>query len=275
MPAADEPDQPNPTANPDALLRLVNTVRQLRAPGGCPWDREQTLQSLKPFLIEETYELLDAITSESVEHHKEELGDLLLQILLQTQIRAEQQAFTIDDVANGLTAKLVRRHPHVFGETRVRDSQEVVRNWDAIKGQEKKESPRKSILDGVPVSMPALPRAQKLQRRAAKVGFDWAQVREVLAKIQEELEETREAVQSGSAHRIREEIGDLLFATVNLARFLDIDAEDALENTNRKFIRRFSEIEQRVAASGRKLADCSLEDLDAIWNDVKTAEKQP
>ncbi len=250
--------------------RLLQVVDRLRGEGGCPWDREQTLETLKPYLVEECYEVLDALDDGDPDHHAEELGDVLLQIALHARIRSEESAFTFDDVAHRIADKLIHRHPHVFGDVQVADSREVLANWEQLKAEEKRG---RSILAGIPRHLPALQKAQRLQGRAARVGFDWAEVTDVLAKIDEELAETREAIQAADPDHVAEELGDLLFAVVNLARFVDVNAEEALRKTCDKFIRRFRGVESRVRESGQALQDCGLETLDAHWNAVKHEEK--
>ena len=262
-----------PAVAPSALERLLDIMRLLRSPQGCPWDREQTLTSLKPYLIEECYEVIDAIDSGDTVHLTEELGDLLLQIVFQAQIAAEDGQFTFDDVARTIGEKLIRRHPHVFGQATVVDSKDVIRNWEAIKRTEKKEKPA-SVLEGVPRSLPALNRAHQVQKKAARVGFDWEHVDGVVAKLDEEVLEVKEALASGDAGRVRDELGDLLFAAVNLGRFLGHDAEEALHGTIAKFVRRFQGIEERLHAQGRAMTDCRLEELDALWNEMKREERE-
>lgn len=253
--------------------RLVEIMRLLRGESGCPWDREQTLETLKQYLQEESCEVLDAIDSGDRKLLEEELGDLLLQVVFQAQICAEEGSFTFDDVATHISDKLVRRHPHIFGDVQAEDAETVKRNWDAIKRDEKAGEVR-SAVDGVPRHFPALHKADKIQRKAAKVGFDWDDVHDVVAKLDEELAEIKEALAQGHADRIREEIGDLLFATVNLSRFLGHHAEEVLDETVAKFVRRFKAIEERVHAGGGKMTDCSLAELDAIWEEVKRGENR-
>jgi tetrapyrrole methylase family protein/MazG family protein len=250
--------------------QLLGIVRRLRGRNGCPWDREQTLNTLRQYLVEETYEVLDAIDSKDPAGHAEELGDLLLQILLHSEIRREKGDFTFADVADTLASKLVRRHPHVFGNVKVSGSKDVVRNWETIKSGEKKK--RKSVLDGIPRSFPALQRAQKVQARAARVGFDWARLSDVVAKVDEEVAETKEAISRRKAVRIKEEIGDLLFSIVNLARFQNINAEECMDSAISRFIRRFQCVEERVRKEGRQVKDCTLAELDAHWESVKKTE---
>ena len=253
--------------------RLLEIMRRLRAEGGCPWDREQNLQSLKQYLVEESYEVLDAIDSNDRGMLAEELGDLLLQVVFQAQICSEEGSFTFDDVARSISEKLIRRHPHVFGEVKVSDSSDVIRNWEAIKQTEKQSGSPRSVVDGVPRHLPALHKAQQVQKRAARVGFDWETAHQVVDKIDEEIREVKAAMASGCSDDVREEIGDLLFAVVNLSRFLGHNAEEALNETIAKFTRRFQEIEKRLHEQGRKVTDCKLPELDRIWNDVKRHEK--
>ena len=250
--------------------RLLGVVDRLRGEGGCPWDREQTLETLKPYLIEECYEVLDALEGGDPQHHAEELGDVLLQVVLHARIRSEEKAFTFDDVAHGIADKLIHRHPHVFGDVEVADSKEVLANWETLKADEKGGQ---SILAGIPRHLPALQKAQRLQGRAARVGFDWDDIRDVLAKVDEELAETREAMRNNDPDHVAEELGDLLFAVVNLARFQQVNAEEALRKTCDKFIRRFSGVEARIAAAGRTLQECDLAEMDAHWNAIKREEK--
>ena len=258
--------------NLDSVQRLREIVRRLRAPDGCPWDQEQTHQSLKPHLLEECYELMDAIDAGDDQQLREELGDLLLQVMLHSQIASESHRFTLDDVAGEIADKLVRRHPHVFGETRLPDSEAVLKQWDRLKFAEKAE--RRSVLDGVPLHLPALARAQKLQSKAARVGFDWPDAAGALDKLHEEL---TEAVNASDAD-LADEVGDLLFAVVNYARKRRIDAEQALLSANRKFLERFRAVEELAAARNVDVRNAGLEVLDALWDEVKAraaAEPSP
>jgi tetrapyrrole methylase family protein/MazG family protein len=259
----------------EGVARLIEVMRRLRAPGGCPWDREQTLQSLKPCLLEETYELLEAMDGDDLALHVEELGDVLLQVVFQCAIREEEGRFTFDGVASALADKLVRRHPHVFGEATASTSGEVLRNWEAIKQTEKGKKPDRSAVDGVPAALPALLKAQRLQAKASRVGFDWGDASGAADKLAEELAEVREAVAAGDAQKTAEEMGDLLFSVVNTCRFLHVDAEHALEGSNKKFSRRFREVERRVRAQGRALKSCTLAELDEVWETVKSEEREP
>ncbi|MBU4212849.1 MAG: nucleoside triphosphate pyrophosphohydrolase [Verrucomicrobia bacterium] len=266
------------------LQNLLDIMAKMRAEGGCPWDREQTLESLKPYLIEECYEVIDAIDSGRADKHADELGDLLLQVVFQAQIRREQGLFAFEEVVDRICEKLVRRHPHVFGNTRVSGSQDVLKNWEAIKAREKQESgagtPADGTLSGAPPSLvgdiprhlPALHKAHHLQKRLARVGFDWNQVHDVVAKIDEELAEVKQALAAGDAEQINEELGDLLFAVVNLSRFQGLNAEEVLQCAVDKFAKRVQAVEQRVRLSGRELSQCTLAELDAHWNAVKAAE---
>jgi MazG family protein len=249
-----------------ALAELVAVMKRLLAPDGCPWDREQTLATLEPFLLEETYELLEAMGSGVPADHCEELGDLLFQIVFQTEIQTAKGHFTIDDVARGIAEKLIRRHPHVFADTKVSGSTEVLANWAEIKKQEKG---RRRTLEGVPVALPALARAEKLTSRAAQVGFDWPDAVGPRGKIDEELREVDLALAAGDLDAARGEIGDLLFSVVNLARKVGIDAESALRGTTDRFERRFEFIEDRLAEQGRSPADASLEEMDELWTRAK------
>ncbi len=258
-------------ADQSPLERLLDIMRRLRAPDGCPWDREQTLETLKTNLVEETYEVIDAIDGGDRATLREELGDLLLQIVFQSQICDEEGAFTFQDVAQSIADKLVRRHPHVFGDARVSDAEEVLKNWEQIKRMEKGDAPRSAVA-GIPRHLPALHKAQQVQSRAARVGFDWKESKDVLEKIEEELVEIRMAMAQESADRVRDEIGDLLFAVVNLTRFLGHEAEEVLNLTIRRFTRRFRYIEDRVHEGGRKLTDCSLDELEEFWQEAKTRE---
>jgi tetrapyrrole methylase family protein/MazG family protein len=257
----------------NGMRRLVEVMRRLRAPGGCPWDREQTLQTLKPCLLEETYELLEAMDGDDLALHVEELGDVLLQVVFQCAIREEEGRFTFDEVAGTLADKLVRRHPHVFGDAQAATSGQVLRNWEAIKQTEKGKPPDRSAIDGVPAALPALLKAQRIQAKASRVGFDWEDSSGALGKIEEELGELKEAVAAGDKVHAAEEMGDLLFAAVNTCRFIDADAEGALEGTTRKFARRFREVERRIREQGRTLKDCTLAEMDAVWDAVKAEER--
>ena len=257
----------------DGVVRLIDVMRRLRAPGGCPWDREQTLQTLKPCLLEETYELLEAMDSDDLALHVEELGDVLLQVVFQCAIREEEGLFSFDQVAASLADKLVHRHPHVFGDVSVTSSGEVLRNWEAIKQIEKGKKPDRSAIDGVPAVLPALLKAQRTQSKAARVGFDWKDATGATDKIEEELGELREAVTAGDKAKMSDEMGDLLFSVVNYCRFIDVDAESALEGTNKKFSRRFREVERRVREQGKTLKQCTLAEMDAIWDAVKAEER--
>ncbi|HAL91965.1 MAG TPA: nucleoside triphosphate pyrophosphohydrolase [Verrucomicrobia bacterium] len=255
------------------MARLLQIMARLRRPGdGCPWDLEQTLDTIKPHLIEEAYEALDAMESGNREHLAEELGDLLLQIVFQSQIAAQEGSFTFADVAKGICDKLIRRHPHIYGETKVADSKEVLRNWDAIKKTEKHA--RVSALDGVPKHVPPLHRAYQLQKRAARVGFDWSDIRDVYAKLDEEVIELKEAVARKDRKHVVEELGDVLFSVVNIARFMKVDPAYALEITNAKFSRRFRVVESEIVASGRRMKDCTLAQMDEIWNRLRAEDKR-
>jgi len=249
-----------------AFDELVEVMEKLRGKDGCPWDREQSHESLKPYIIEETYEVLDAIDREDDSELREELGDLLLQIVFHAQIAAEQRRFTMDDVAASIVEKLKRRHPHVFGNVEVEDSREVLRNWEEIKKQEGKDS----VLEGVPDVLPALLKAQRIQEKVGRVGFDWEHIEGAFAKVHEEIDELDRAVKEGDQTGIEDEFGDILFSLVNVARFLNIDAEESLRQTTRKVSKRFQYIEKRIAQKGdRPIEEYSLEELDALWDEAK------
>jgi len=257
---------------------LVAVMARLRAPGGCPWDREQTYASLAQYLLEEAYETFEAIQEADqtgdTSNLKEELGDLLLQVIFHSTIGAEKGDFTIDDVAAGVTQKLVLRHPHVFGDEKLERAQDVLDNWDTLKANERKASGKKekvqeSILDEVPVHFPALLEGLKLTKRAAKVGFDWQDTDQIFDKLAEELDELKEAMKNRDEGEIGEEVGDLLFVVVNLARRLGIEPETALKKTNRKFRSRFRFIEDELKAADKNLEESSLEEMDSLWNAAK------
>ena len=258
---------------------LVSIMARLRAPGGCPWDREQTYASLAQYLLEEAYETFDAIheaeSTGDTAALKEELGDLLLQVVFHSTIAAEKGDFTIDQVADGVTQKLVLRHPHVFGDAKLERAKDVLDNWDTLKKNEREASGKKvkeleSILDEVPLHFPALLEGLKLTTKAAKVGFDWRDREEIFEKLVEEVDELRAAIDSGERDKIEEEIGDLTFVVVNLARRLDIEPETALKRTNRKFRRRLKFIELELRLAGRTLEGSGLEEMDALWNVAKS-----
>ena len=253
----------------DLFESLVEVIATLRGENGCPWDREQTHTSLKSTLIEETYETVEAIDSGDPSKLKEELGDLLLNVMLQAQIAAENQDFTIYDVIDTLTEKLIRRHPHVFGNVEVDNADDVVNNWEAIKSQEAGYEDRKSVVDGIPNALPALLRGQKIQKRVARVGFDWDNIVDVIDKIDEELIEVKESLKDNDLNAIESEIGDLFFSIVNLCRFVDLQAEETLRKSNRKFINRFKRLESVFEKQGKSLTDQTLAELDAVWEQVK------
>lgn len=257
---------------------LTAVMQRLRAPGGCPWDHEQTYASLSQYLLEEAYETFDAIqeadATGDTANLREELGDLLLQVVFHSTIGAERGDFTIDDVAAGVTQKLVLRHPHVFGDASMEKAEDVLRNWDQLKADErvasgKVEKVKDSILDEVPVHFPGLLEGLKLTKKAAKVGFDWENNEQIFAKIDEETSELRAALANGDTEQIAEEVGDLLFAVVNLARHLDVEPETALKKTNRKFRQRFAFIETELKQSGRNIEDADLKEMDELWNKAK------
>ncbi|OGW51169.1 MAG: nucleoside triphosphate pyrophosphohydrolase [Nitrospirae bacterium GWC2_57_9] len=253
----------------DNLSKLVDLMAILRSPEGCPWDRKQTTESLKPFLIEETYEVIDALDEGDPAKVREELGDLLFQIIFHARLAAEKGEFTIGDVIATNVEKMTRRHPHVFGDAKAETAAEVLANWEEIKKKEKGQEQRKSILEGVPRSMPSLIRAHKLQEKAAKVGFDWSRLDEALPKLDEEIAEFKESLQTRDAARIEEELGDIFFMLVNLSRFLEVDPEEALRKTISKFIRRFRYIEESAADAGRSLKEMTLDEMETLWQESK------
>ncbi len=254
--------------------RLLEIMSRLRGSDGCPWDREQTIKSLKPNLVEETYELVDAMESGNRSDLKEELGDLLLQIVFQAQICAEAGEFGFDDVADGIADKLVRRHPHVFGEVSADTPEEVTRNWEKIKKTEKGGKTPRSLVDGVPRHLPALAKAHLVQKRVARVGFQWEEISGVIEKLEEELEEVKEAIAQKDGDAIRDELGDLLFSLVNLNRYLGHDSEEVLNENIAKFMRRFQALETRLHCEGREMDACSIEELEKVWMEVKRTEKK-
>jgi MazG family protein len=267
----------------DWFEKLVAIQKRLRDPGGCPWDREQTHETLRTYLIEEAYEVLDALDSGDDEKFIEELGDLLLQVAFHSQIASEEGRFEVSDVIRAVHDKMIRRHPHVFGDLHAKDSDEVLRNWQKIKAQERqaKDSPAsaasapanktESALDGVPRAIPATLEGLQLTKKAARIGFDWENPEGILEKLREETGEVERALKSGDRPHIEEELGDLLFAAVNLARFVHIDPEIALKNANAKFVRRFHEMERLAAQSGRKFEDVPRSEKETLWNSAKVA----
>ena len=254
--------------------KLCEIVAKLRAPGGCPWDREQTHESLLPALIEEAYEVAGAVRASDDANFREELGDLLLVIVMHAEIARESGRFDINHVLTVVTDKLIRRHPHVFGQSDARDSGAVLKQWDSIKRAEKTGKPGRDAgghyLDDLPTALPALMRAQKAQSKVARVNFDWTEVRDVIAKVEEEIQELKEAVLEQNAKCIEDEAGDLLFAVVNLVRKCKLDAEGALQGATNKFVARFNRLENELKARGKKLGDADLVEMDAIWNDIKS-----
>jgi MazG family protein len=256
----------------DDFAKLCDIVAKLRAPDGCPWDREQTNESLVPALIEEAYETAEATRSQDDAHFREELGDLLLLVLMHTEIARETGRFGIEEVIGQVSDKLIRRHPHVFGTSEARDAGAVLKQWEAIKREEK--STDLHYLASLPKALPALMRAQKAQSKAARVNFDWTALRDVMAKVEEELRETKDAMQSRQQEMIEDEIGDLLFAVVNLARKCKIDAETALQSATDKFVARFNRLEDELKSRGKKLGDVDLDEMDAIWNQIKMTKHE-
>ena len=255
------------------VVKLVKIMKKLRGPEGCPWDRKQDYYSLKPYIIEEAYEVVEALEKENINMLKEELGDLLLQVVFQAQIGRERDEFDLKDIFYTVSEKMIRRHPHVFGDKTADDVSEVMINWENIKDKEKKDRKQKnSLLDGISRSSPALNQAYEVQAKAAGVGFDWDEVTDVVAKIEEELNEVQEAIKNNKENEVKDELGDLLFAVVNLARFFSVDPEVALIGTIIKFKDRFKYIEEEVDNKGHKIIDLSLDELDKIWEESKKEE---
>lgn len=248
----------------DSFLKLVSIMDDLREK--CPWDKKQTIHTLRPLSIEETYELADAITNNDYAGIKEELGDVLVHLLFYSKIGTEQNQFTLQDVIEGVSEKLITRHPHIYGDVTVQDEEEVKRNWEKIKLQNPTKT---SVLQGVPRALPALVKAIRIQEKAKQVGFEWDNKEAVWDKVNEEMDELQEAVHENKIAHIEEEFGDVLFSLINYARFLKIDAEGALEKTNKKFISRFQQMEKLAAEQGKALHSMTLDEMDALWNKVK------
>ena len=255
----------------DKFQQLVDLMARLRAPGGCPWDREQTFDTIKPFLLEETYEVMDAIDARDWPELTGELGDLLLQAVFFSQMASEENLFRIDDALDAINEKLIRRHPHVFGDETAHTEGDVRKRWNEIKAEEKrgKSEPDNTLLGSVPRSLPALVEAQQIASRAAQVGFDWENAGQVLDKLHEELREFEEARARGGREAQEDELGDMLFVLVNLARFVKVDPEQALRKTNAKFRRRFGYVEQKLAERGRSTRESSVEEMESLWQEAK------
>jgi MazG family protein len=246
-----------------SFTRLVSIMDDLRQK--CPWDKKQTIETLRPLTIEETYELTDAITNNDWNEIKEELGDILLHIIFYAKIATEQQKFTLEEVLEGISEKLIRRHPHIYGSVKVNNDEDVKKNWEQIKMQEGK----KSVLSGVPKSLPAVVKATRIQDKAKQVGFEWENKEDVWKKVEEEIQELHEAVAENDKEHTEEEFGDVMFSLINYARFLQIDPEGVLEKTNRKFISRFTQMEEEAARRKTTLSDMTLAQMDAMWNEIK------
>lgn len=247
----------------NSFMRLVSIMDELREK--CPWDKKQTIETLRPLTIEETYELTDAITDGDWKGIKEELGDLLLHLVFYAKIGKEQGQFTLQEVIEGISEKLIRRHPHIYADVKVNNDEDVKKNWEQIKMQEGK----KSVLAGVPKSLPAIVKATRIQEKAKLVGFEWDDISDVWKKVEEEIGELHEAIEGGNKNEIEDEFGDVLFSLVNYARFLHLDAEGVLEKTNKKFIYRFTEMEKEAMKQNKSLADMTLPEMDALWNEIK------
>ena len=252
-----------------AFEKLVGIMDELREK--CPWDRKQTIHTLRHLTIEETYELADGIIEEDWPNIKEELGDILLHIIFYAKIASEQSKFTLEEVIEGVCNKLIVRHPHIYGDTKVNDEEDVKRNWETIKMREGK----KSVLDGVPVSLPAVVKATRIQEKVKQVGFEWHNKEDVWKKVEEEIGELKEAVAENNPENIEEEFGDVLFSLINYARFLQVDAETALEKVNKKFTSRFLQMEAAAAVNNKKLSQMTLEEMDTLWNRIKKENKTP
>jgi MazG family protein len=279
--AAGDPHQAD--LHRSGFARLVEIMARLRAPGGCPWDREQTFESIKPYLLEETYEVMNAIDARDWPNLAEELGDLLLQVVFFAQMASEAGYFDVSDSVEAINSKLIRRHPHVFGDGEAKTSSEVLRRWDEIKAEERKAKANEGndnstakpqgLLSGVPRALPALVEAQQISSKAARGGFDWPSVDDVFAKLHEELAELGAARAKGAQEEIESEVGDLLFTIVNIARFLKVDPEQALRGCNARFRRRFGRVEQGLAQRDKTTTDASLDEMEALWQAAKQSER--
>jgi len=258
--------------NGEKFEKLMEVMNTLRSPGGCPWDIEQTHESITMGFVEELYEFIEAVEDKDIETMKEELGDLCLHIVFQVQIAKENGEFTMAEVLNSIIEKLIRRHPHVFSDVKVKSSNDVIVNWDNIKKKEKEKQHRKSVVDGIPRHLPALSKARKVQIKARKVGFDWDKIEDVILKIKEEFNELYEAIEGKNQEHISEEFGDVLFSVVNLSRFLDVEPERALHNTVRKFMSRFRAIENALEEKGTTIQKASFEEMDSLWDQAKEKE---
>ncbi|ATQ42980.1 nucleoside triphosphate pyrophosphohydrolase [Caulobacter mirabilis] len=268
------PSPPRSSRSDHPIFRLVEIMARLRDPdGGCAWDLEQTFATIAPYTVEEAYEVADAIERGDLKDLKEELGDLLLQVVFHARMAEEQGAFDFGAVADAISDKMIRRHPHVFGDESYRTSGEQTVAWEVIKQRERADKAKHGVLDDVPVGLPALTRAVKLNKRAARVGFVWPSVNEVLDKLHEEIDELKAEIASGDKEKLRGELGDVLFVIANLARELDVEPEDALRATNAKFVRRFGYIEDRLAERGKTPDQSDLAEMDALWDEAKAAER--
>jgi len=253
----------------NSLSKLIKITETLMGDDGCPWDKVQTRESLKPYLVEETYEVLEALDENDPEKIKDELGDLLYQILFHSKISSLKGEFNFRDVIDNLSEKMVRRHPHVFKGGKLNTPDQVIGQWEEIKNKENNKVNQKSILDSIPINLPSLIKAQKLQKKAAKEGFDWEQINDVFDKLDEEIKEFKEAVLKKKNTDIQSEIGDIIFVITNIAKFYKIDAEEALRSTNKKFIKRFQYIEKKIEEKGETLKDCPLEEMERYWQEAK------
>lgn len=255
----------------DKFIQLVEIVKTLRSPEGCPWDREQNLLSIKNHFLEEAFELVDALDNEDIPNIREELGDIIFHVVFHSVMAEEEGKFNLEDVIAEVNEKLIRRHPHVFGDLGKIDTEEVVVNWEKIKEQEKKNK-RKSVLDDIPGSFPSIQRSQKMQERVRKVGFDWPNMAECMEKVNEEINEFKEAVDTGIKKDIEHELGDVFFALINLSRFLKVDPDEALRKANKRFHKRFSYIEQNLQERGLSSEDATIEQMEELWQEAKKME---
>ncbi len=251
------------------IKKLEEIMDRLRSPDGCPWDREQTLESLKPMLVEEAYEVLSAVDKKDKDNLKEELGDLLLQIVFYSRIAKENGWFTLDDVIDGISEKLIRRHPHVFGDKKLDSAEKVLKQWEEIKSEEKKNEKRESILDGLPEAIPSVYEAYQIGERVNRVGFDWNDIKDVVGKLEEELFELKKALEENERDLVEEEVGDIFFTLVNICRFLKRDPETLFKRGNKKFIKRFKKLESLAEKKGFELKNLDIEQLENLWQEVK------
>jgi tetrapyrrole methylase family protein/MazG family protein len=254
------------------FIELVKIIKKLREPDGCPWDKEQDLYSLKEYLIEETYELIDALDNKNIENIKEELGDILLHVIFHANIAEEDDLFTLKDVIETIKDKMIRRHPHVFGDTKADTTEEVLKNWDIIKSDEKQE--RKSVFDSIPTGLPPIQKSFEIQKKASKVGFDWKCTEDCLKKVEEEFSEFKEAMIQNDKEKMEHELGDMLFSLINISRFLEVNPDQSLRKANIRFMNRFKFIEEELSKSNKSIEEASLEEMDELWEKAKDLENK-